>query len=158
MTTRAACRVPGAGRGHPRGLRGVRQLGPHRAPLEPRHRPVRTGAQARGPGRYRVQISSLSTQYLHSIYTVSTQYLYSIYTVSTQYLPTQVRCLALDGHRILTGDVEGYVYAWDLDNCLDPGCGPEKLCLRAHNAMDPDLYCKVGTVLSGTGPGDVDIA
>lgn len=54
----------------------------------------------------------------------------------------QVRCLALDGHRILTGDVEGYVYAWDLDNCLDPGCGPEKLCLRAHNAMDPDLYCK----------------
>ena len=98
-------------------------------------------------------IYPVSTQYLHDIYTVSTQYLHSIYTI-----PTQVRCLALDGHRILTGDVEGYVYAWDLDNCLDPGCGPEKLCLRAHNAMDPDLYCKVGTVLSGTGPGDVDIA
>ena len=60
-----------------------------------------------------------------------------------------MRCLALDGHRILTGDVEGYVYAWDLDNCLDPGCGPEKLCLRAHNAMDPDLYCKVGAVRRG---------
>ena len=78
---------------------------------------------------------------------IECRYLHSIYTLST--LSTQVRCLALDGHRILTGDVEGYVYAWDLDNCLDPGCGPEKLCLRAHNAMDPDLYCKVGTVRHG---------
>ena len=81
---------------------------------------------------------------MSTVSTVSTQYLHSIYTVSTQ-----VRCLALDGHRILTGDVEGYVYAWDLANCLDPGCGPEKLCLRAHNAMDPDLYCKVGAVRQG---------
>ena len=48
----------------------------------------------------------------------------------------------MDKHRILTGDIEGYVYAWDLANCLDPTCGPEKLCLRAHNAMDPDIYCK----------------
>ena len=55
----------------------------------------------------------------------------------------QVRCVAIDGHRILTGDIEGFVYAWDMKNCLDPTCGPEKLCLRAHNAMDPDIYCKV---------------
>ena len=88
--------------------------------------------------KHEVQVDILT------IYIVPTQYLHSIYTI-----PTQVRCLALDGHRILTGDVEGYVYAWDLDNCLDPGCGPEKLCLRAHNAMDPDLYCKVGTVRRG---------
>jgi len=54
----------------------------------------------------------------------------------------QVRCVAIDGHRILTGDIEGFVYAWDMKNCLDPTCGPEKLCLRAHNAMDPDIYCK----------------
>ena len=52
----------------------------------------------------------------------------------------------MDSHRLLTGDVEGYVYAWDLANCLDPACGPENLCLRAHNAMDPDVYCKVQTL------------
>ena len=38
--------------------------------------------------------------------------------------------------------MNGYVFAWDLANCLDQSCGPEKLCLRAHNAMDPNLYCK----------------
>ena len=48
----------------------------------------------------------------------------------------------MDEHRILTGDVEGYVYAWDLGHCLDPAKGPDSLCLRAHNAMDPDVYCK----------------
>ena len=58
----------------------------------------------------------------------------------------QVRSIAIDSERILTGDVEGYVYAWDLPNCLDPACGPENLCLRAHNAMDPDVYCKVEIV------------
>ena len=48
----------------------------------------------------------------------------------------------MDEHRILTGDVGGYGYAWDLSNCLDPTKGPDSLCLRAHNAMDPDVYCK----------------
>ena len=48
----------------------------------------------------------------------------------------------MDGERILTGDTEGYVFAWDLTNCLDQSCGSEKLCMRAHNAMDPELYCK----------------
>ena len=48
----------------------------------------------------------------------------------------------MDEHRILTGDTEGYVYAWDLKHCLDSSKGPESLCLRAHNAMDPDVYCK----------------
>ena len=41
----------------------------------------------------------------------------------------QVRSLAMDSHRLLTGDVEGYVYAWDLANCLDPACGPENTSL-----------------------------
>jgi hypothetical protein len=42
--------------------------------------------------------------------------------------------VALDDARILTGDMEGYVYAWDLANVLDPACGPDKLCLRSiHN-------------------------
>ena len=54
----------------------------------------------------------------------------------------QVRCVTMDTRRILTGDIEGYVYAWDMANCLDKAAGPEKLCLRAHNAMDPDVYCK----------------
>ena len=54
----------------------------------------------------------------------------------------QVRCVTMDSRRILTGDIEGYVYAWDVENCVDPAAGPEKLCLRAHNAMDPDVYCK----------------
>ena len=53
-----------------------------------------------------------------------------------------MRCCALDGERLLTGDTEGYVFAWDLRNCLDPAAGPDKLCLRAHNAMDPNVYCK----------------
>ena len=48
----------------------------------------------------------------------------------------------MDSERILTGDMEGYVFAWDLANCLDQACGPDKLCLRAHNAMDPELYVK----------------
>ena len=34
------------------------------------------------------------------------------------------------------------MFAWDLRNCLDPAAGPDKLCLRAHNAMDPNVYCK----------------
>ena len=53
----------------------------------------------------------------------------------------------MDSHRLLTGDVEGYVYAWDLPNCLDQNCGPQDLCLRAHNAMDPDVYCKVQKII-----------
>ena len=36
----------------------------------------------------------------------------------------------MDSERIVTGDMEGYVFAWDLKNCLDGSCGPEKLCLR----------------------------
>lgn len=59
----------------------------------------------------------------------------------------QVRSIAMDSHRLLTGDVEGYVYAWDLPNCLDQNCGPQDLCLRAHNAMDPDVYCKVQKII-----------
>ena len=45
----------------------------------------------------------------------------------------QVRCVALDSQRIVTGDMEGFVFAWDLANCLDPQCGSEKLCLRSVN-------------------------
>jgi len=40
------------------------------------------------------------------------------------------RCIAIDSWRILTGDTEGYVYAWSLENCLDTSIGPDKLCLR----------------------------
>ena len=32
---------------------------------------------------------------------------------------------------LFPGDMEGYVFAWDLANCLDPQCGSEKLCLRS---------------------------
>ena len=42
----------------------------------------------------------------------------------------QVRSVSLDSQRIVTGDMEGFVFAWDLANCLDPQCGSEKLCLR----------------------------
>ncbi|XP_023327038.1 F-box/WD repeat-containing protein lin-23 [Eurytemora carolleeae] len=53
-----------------------------------------------------------------------------------------IRCIAIDSWRILTGDTEGYVYAWSLENCLDTSIGPDKLCLRAHNAMDPSVWMK----------------
>ena len=36
----------------------------------------------------------------------------------------------MDQSRIITGDTEGYTFAWSLDNCLDPTVGPDKLCLR----------------------------
>ena len=48
--------------------------------------------------------------------------------------------MAIDGHRLLTGDMEGYVSAWDLDNVKDPEVGSDKLCMRAHNAMDPVVF------------------
>ena len=28
--------------------------------------------------------------------------------------------------------MQGYVFAWDIQNILDPSCGPDKLCLRSH--------------------------
>ena len=43
--------------------------------------------------------------------------------------------MAIDQSRILTGDIEGYVYAWSLENCLDQTMGPDKLCLRYHRAI-----------------------
>ena len=52
----------------------------------------------------------------------------------------QIRSVAIDGHRLLTGDMEGYVFAWDLDNVKDPKVGSDKLCMRAHNAMDPVVF------------------
>ena len=36
--------------------------------------------------------------------------------------------------------MEGYVFAWDLDNVKDPEVGSDKLCMRAHNAMDPVVF------------------
>ena len=52
----------------------------------------------------------------------------------------QIRSVAIDGHRLLTGDMEGYVFAWDLDNVRDPEVGSDRLCMRAHNAMDPVVF------------------
>ena len=28
--------------------------------------------------------------------------------------------------------MQGYVFAWDIQNILEPSCGPDKLCLRSH--------------------------
>ena len=52
----------------------------------------------------------------------------------------QIRSVAIDGHRLLTGDMEGYVFAWDLQNVRDPEVGSDRLCMRAHNAMDPVVF------------------
>lgn len=41
-----------------------------------------------------------------------------------------VRTVAIDSHRVVTGDVGGYVYVWSLVNCLDPNKGSSDLCLR----------------------------
>ena len=51
----------------------------------------------------------------------------------------QVRCVSMDSERIVTGDMEGYVFAWDFNNCLDSSCGPEKLCLRSA-----EIYNRAG--------------
>ena len=52
----------------------------------------------------------------------------------------QIRSVAIDGHRLLTGDMEGYVFAWDLENVCNPEVGSDRLCMRAHNAMDPVVF------------------
>ena len=68
----------------------------------------------------------------------------------------QIRSVAIDGHRLLTGDMEGYVFAWDLENVRNPEVGStmhsgeesnkstqvgsDRLCMRAHNAMDPVVF------------------
>ena len=49
-----------------------------------------------------------------------------------------VRSVAMDEHRVVTGDLYGYVFVWSLANCLDAARGPDALCLRAHNAIDSD--------------------
>ena len=47
-----------------------------------------------------------------------------------------VRSVAMDDHRIATGDVCGFCYVWSLPEVLNPAMGPGVLCLRAHNAVD----------------------
>lgn len=49
-----------------------------------------------------------------------------------------VRSVAMDRHRVVTGDVGGYVFVWSLPNCMNSAMGPDALCLRAHNAIDSD--------------------
>ena len=47
----------------------------------------------------------------------------------------KVWSLDFDSFRLLTGDNGGYVFVWDLEICLDESAGPEKLCMRGHNAV-----------------------
>ena len=50
---------------------------------------------------------------------------------------TFVYSVAIDKHRLVTGDFGGYVHVWSLENCVNVSeCGPADLCLRAHNAVD----------------------
>ena len=49
-----------------------------------------------------------------------------------------VRSVAMDDHRVVTGDNYGFVFVWSLANCLNSARGPNALCLRAHNAIDSD--------------------
>ena len=63
---------------------------------------------------------------------------------------TFVYSVAIDGHRLVTGDFAGYVHVWSLENCANvSNCGPADLCLRAHNAVDSarPLHSKAVTFL-----------
>ncbi|XP_059090566.1 F-box/WD repeat-containing protein 11-like [Tigriopus californicus] len=53
-----------------------------------------------------------------------------------------VRSITMNQYRLVTGDTGGYVFIWSLPNCVDDSKGPDKLCWRAHNAIDSDRPMK----------------
>lgn len=53
-----------------------------------------------------------------------------------------VRSITMNEYRLVTGDSGGYVFIWSLSNCVDDSKGPDKLCWRAHNAIDSDRPMK----------------
>ena len=48
----------------------------------------------------------------------------------------------------MTGDNGGYVFIWDLEACLDTNMGPDKLCMRGHNAVPILMKDEEKTVFS----------
>ena len=124
-------------------VRGLWELGQDGRPLGPRHRLLSPHYQARDAAslclhghsqdHHRLNISGYFSTTLLLIFPktkvnppkkakVSPKILIFLQNVSqkTEELKT-----------LMPGDMEGYVFAWDLANCLDPECGSEKLCLRS---------------------------